>query len=296
MNRTRLAPLAALALSLALASPAIAQMSDADRAARMAEAQRAFQREMASERPMDGINTVWLEEMTWMEIRDAIQSGTTTVIVSTGGIEQNGPYLAMGKHNYILEGACEGIARKLGNAMCAPIIKLVPEGNIDEPSGHMRYPGTISVRQETFEAMLTDVASSLAAHGFTDIVLIGDSGGNQSGMENVADAMNAKWSHARAHYIPEYYQSYTDAFTHLKDELGVEEPMNEGIHDDIVITSQMMTVSTEAVRHSQRLAAGNATINGISIEDAHKARMLGHAVLSFRVDETVRAIHEAMMR
>ncbi len=296
MKRIRIIPLAVVAFPLLFASPAIAQMSDADRAARMAEAQRAFQREMAAERPMDGISTVWLEEMTWMEIRDALRGGTTTVIVSTGGIEQNGPYLAMGKHNYILEGACEGIARSLGNAMCAPIIKLVPEGNIDEPSGHMRYPGTISVRQETFEAMLTDVGMSLAAHGFTDIVFIGDSGGNQTGMRNVADAMNAKGLRARAHYIPEYYQSYTDAFTHLKDEMGVEEPMNEGIHDDIVITAQMMTVSPEAVRHGQRLAAGNATINGISIADAHKTRMLGHAVLAFRVEETVRAIHKAINR
>lgn len=294
MNRPRLAPLFALLAGAVLVAPASAQMTDAERAARMAEAQRAFEREMAAERPMDGINTVWLEEMTWMEIRDAIADGTTTVIVSTGGIEQNGPYLAMGKHNYILEGACEGIARELGNALCAPIVKLVPEGDIEEPSGHMRYPGTISVREETFQAMLTDVAMSLAQHGFTDVVFIGDSGGNQRGMEAVADAMNQRWPDVRAHYIPEYYQSYTDAFDHLRDAMGVEEPMNEGIHDDIVITAQMMTVSPEAVRHRQRLAAGNASINGVSIADAHRARMLGHSILAFRVAETVAAIEAAV--
>ena len=99
-----------------------------------------------------------------MEIRDALQAGTTTAIVSTGGIEQNGPHLALGKHNYMLELACEGIARALGDALCAPVIKLVPEGDIDPPSGHMRYPGTLSLREETFEAVLTDVANSLATH------------------------------------------------------------------------------------------------------------------------------------
>lgn len=284
---------AALALTAALAPAVSAQTTDAERAARQAEAQRAFERELVAERPMAGIGSVWLEELTWMEIRDAIAGGTTTVIVSTGGIEQNGPYLAMGKHNYILQGACEGIARKLGNALCAPIVKLVPEGGIEEPTGHMRYPGTISVREETFQAMLTDVAMSLAAHGFENVVFIGDSGGNQRGMAAVAEAMNARWTDARAHFVPEYYQSYTDAFDYIRDELGVAEPMNEGIHDDIVITTQMMTQSLEAVRYEQRLEAGNASINGISIADLHQARMIGSAILAFRVERTAAAIRRA---
>ena len=290
------APATVLVLIAAMAAPLDAQTTDEQRAARQAEAQRAFERELAAERPIAGASSVWLEELTWMEIRDAIRDGTTTVIISTGGIEQNGPYLAMGKHNYILKGACEGIARKLGNALCAPIVKLVPEGDIEEPSGHMRYPGTISVREETFRAMLTDVAMSLAAHGFKDIVLIGDSGGNQRGMEAVADAMNARWTDARAHFVPEYYQSYTDAFDYIRNELDVSEPTNEGIHDDIVITTQVMVRNPDAVRYAQRLEADKASINGVSIADLHAARMIGSAILQFRVDETVRAIRTAMTR
>lgn len=285
--------LVAFALSAGFA-PSLQAQSAADRAARQAEQQRAFEREMAADRPMAGVNSVWLEDLTWMEIRDALAEGTTTVIISTGGIEQNGPYLAMGKHNTILTGACEGIARKLGNALCAPIVKLVPEGDIEVPSGHMRYPGTISVREETFQAMLTDVAMSLKAHGFTDIVLIGDSGGNQNGMQAVADAMNARWTDARAHFIPEYYQSYTDAFDFIEEELGVTEPMSEGIHDDVVITTQMMTQDLESVRYQQRLEAGNASINGVSIADLHRARMIGNAILQFRVEATVAAIEAAI--
>lgn len=287
-------PILLLALGLLALPPSLHAQSAADRAARQAEQQRAFEREMAAERPMAGVNTVWLEDLTWMEIRDALADGTTTVIVSTGGIEQNGPYLAMGKHNTILTGACEGIARRLGNALCAPIIKLVPEGNIDPPSGHMRYPGTISVREETFQAMLTDVAMSLAAHGFTDIVFIGDSGGNQNGMQAVAEAMNARWTDARAHFIPEYYQSYTDAFGFIEEEFGVKEPMSEGIHDDIVITTQMMTQDLESVRYQQRMEAGNASINGVPVSDLHQARMVGNAILRFRVDRTVDAIEAAI--
>ena len=90
-------------------------------------------------------DSVFIEQLTWMEVRDAMKAGKTTVIIPTGGVEQNGPYLATGKHNYILRATTEAIARKLGNALVAPIVVFVPEGDIDPPSLHMKYPGTISL-------------------------------------------------------------------------------------------------------------------------------------------------------
>ena len=143
--------------------------------------------------PLKTPDTVWLEEMTWMDVRDVMKAGKTTVIIPTGGIEPNGPWLALGKHNYILRVNCDAIARKLGNALCAPIIPLVPEGGIDPKSGHMATVGTISLREETFQAMLADVVHSFKMHGFENIVLIGDSGGNTKGMQAVADKWNAEW-------------------------------------------------------------------------------------------------------
>ena len=83
-------------------------------------------------------------------------------------------------------GVTEAIARKLGGTLVAPIVPFVPEGGIDPPTDHMRYPGTISVTEETFESLLTDICGSLRAHGFRRIVVLGDSGGNQTGMKNVA--------------------------------------------------------------------------------------------------------------
>src|SRR5688572_18530824 len=146
-----------------------------------------------SPRPIEAVDSVFIEDLTWMEVRDAMRAGKDTVIVATGGIEQNGPYLVTGKHNVVLRGTTEAIARKLGNALVAPIVAFVPEGEIDPPSLHMKYPGTISLSEATYEALLTDICSSLRAHGFKRIVLIGDSGGNQSGMKNVAARLNAKW-------------------------------------------------------------------------------------------------------
>ena len=144
--------------------------------------------------PLPPPNTVWIEEMTWMDVRDALKAGKTTAIISTGGMEPNGPWLVHGKHNYVLRTNCDVIARKLGNALCAPIVELVPEGRIEPPSGHMISPGTISLREETFQAMLTDIAHSLKQHGFKNIIFIGDSGGNQNGQKAVADKLTAQWS------------------------------------------------------------------------------------------------------
>ena len=172
-----------------------------------ASAQIELEDELVMERPIPALNTIWIEEMTWIEIRDALAEGKRTAIVPTGGIEQNGPYVAMGKHNYVLEGMCERIARMLGDALCAPIIKLVPEGGINPPTGHMRYSGTLSVRQETFEAMLEDVGRSLHQHGFEWIVFIGDSGGNQTGMQNAANLLNEEWGTEKALFIPEFYDN-----------------------------------------------------------------------------------------
>ena len=138
-------------------------------------------------------DTVYLEELAWIEIRDAIQSGTTTIIIPTAGTEQNGPHMVLGKHKYVINHAADLIARRLGNALVAPAMTYVPEGNIDPPSGHMRYTGTITLPNEYFMKVLEYTARSLRVHGFTDIVFIGDSGGNQEGMREVSEMLNEEW-------------------------------------------------------------------------------------------------------
>ena len=287
-----------VALAVTLAPQAEAQqgrrnLSPEERARRQAEQERALQEELQMERPMAALNSVWIEELTWIEVRDAMRAGKTTVIIPTGGIEQNGPYVAMGKHNYILQSACEGIARELGNALCAPIIKLVPEGNIEEPSGHMRYPGTISLREETFEAMLTDVGASLRAHGFEHIIYIGDSGGNQRGMAAVAQALNQRWGETVAHHVPEFYDN-DGVVAHMENELGIVEGESDGYHDFYWITALQMVTDPATVRYDERVAAGKATINGVSIAPREKTIEVGKKLMQFRVEQTAKAIRAAI--
>src|SRR6188768_726234 len=97
-------------------------------------------------------STVLLDDMTWPEVRDAMRAGTTTIIIPVGGTEQNGPHMALGKHNVRAAALSARIAEKLGNALVAPVVNYVPEGRISPPAGHMRFPGTISVPGDAFAA------------------------------------------------------------------------------------------------------------------------------------------------
>jgi creatinine amidohydrolase len=244
-------------------------------------------------RPIEAHDTVFIEDMTWMEVRDALKAGSTTAIVATGGVEQNGPYLTTGKHNVVLRATTEAIARKMGKALVAPIVAFVPEGGIDPPTSHMKYPGTIGVSEDTFERLLTDICASLQAHGFTRIVLIGDSGGNQKGMKSVATKLDAKWKEkkTRVVFIPEYYD-YGGVKKWL-DQQGIKQK-DEGHHDDFAMTAQMMAVDPTSVRMKQRIAAGKFSINGVELAPAEKTIEWGKKIIEYRAETTVKAIRKAL--
>jgi creatinine amidohydrolase len=245
--------------------------------------------------PIPARPSLFIEEMTWMEVRDAMRAGKTTVIIATGGVEQNGPYLAAGKHNYVLQATTVAIARKLGNALIAPIVAFVPEGEITPPTSHMKYPSTISLRQSTFQALLTDIAESLHEHGFRQLILIGDSGGNQAGMKAVAEALSKKWAGgaAQIRFIPEYYDFYdSGALSKWLETQGIHE-VDEGFHDNVAITAMMMTVDPNTVRMNERRARGKFSINGVPLDPADKMIALGKKVVDYRADFTVAAIKKA---
>jgi creatinine amidohydrolase/Fe(II)-dependent formamide hydrolase-like protein len=243
--------------------------------------------------PLPAPKTVWLEEMTWMDVRDALKAGKTTVLIPTGGLEPNGPWLVTGKHHYVLQANCEAIARKLGNALCAPVIKFVPEGNIEPPSSHMVSPNTVSLREETFRGLLTDVVHSLKMHGFKNIILIGDSGGNQAGQRYVADSLTGIWKgDPVVAHVQEYYD-YAGVARYMEKH-GIADRCRENLHDDPVITLNMFITDPSTVRYDERVRAGKASINGVSIADRKKATELARVIVEFRASTTVDAINKAI--
>ena len=231
--------------------------------------------------------------MAWEEVRDAIKAGKTTVIVATGGTEQNGPHVVTGKHNFIVRATAEATARRLGNALVAPVVSFVPEGKIDPPTGHMEYPGTVSVRDSTFRALLTDICASYKMYGFRNVVLIGDSSGNQKGMKAVAKKLNAAWAkgNARAHYVAEYYDAeWLDDF--LAKAGTVEE--DEGIHDCYAVSAMLAAVDPKLIRAEQRMAAGKFRINGVQLAPVEKTTAMGRKLIDKYAEVTADAIRKAI--
>ncbi len=244
---------------------------------------------------------VFLEQLSWTQIRDAITNGHTTVIVATGGVEQNGPYVATGKHNYLVRAMAEAVARELGQTLIAPIVAFVPEGTIDPPSGHMKYPGTISLRKETYTSLLVDICSSLKQHGFTDIVLIGDSGGNQRGMREAARSLNAKWKGGpvRVHNIPEYYHQDMWSFDYLKtlgihQEPDVKSASRAGVHSDYHYESILAAVDPALIRARERMAKGAFSINGVDLNPLDQTIANGRKLIEYRSRMTADAIRKAV--
>ena len=138
MNARTVLTTTTMVLALAAAASAQAPHGPARRpqrspAERAAAAQAEHEKMMAMPRPIDAVDSVWLEELTWLEVRDAMKAGKTTIIIPTGGMEQNGPYLATGKHNYVNRAGCEAIARKLGNALCGPTSPSFPRATSIRP-------------------------------------------------------------------------------------------------------------------------------------------------------------------
>ena len=240
-------------------------------------------------RPIEALDSVWIEELTMLEVRDAILEGKTSALILTGGIEENGPYLATGKHNYVLQVMGESIARELGDALIAPIVTLEP----GDPE-RVRTAGTVYLSRDTYKAVLRDMAISLKTQGFTHVFLLGDSGGNQAPMKEVAEELAAEWSGGptRVSFIPEYY-NYDDVQKFEKEELGIHEVL-EGLHDDYYISSIMMNADPTTVRMEQRIKAGKFIINGVSLAPAEKTIANGKKIIAFRTEATVAAIRRAM--
>lgn len=240
-------------------------------------------------------DTVFLEELTWTEVRDALKAGKTTIIIPTGGTEQNGPHMVLGKHNFRIRSNAGIIARKLGNALVAPVMAYVPEGEINPPTGHMRYPGTITLPDEYFRKVCEYAARSLKQHGFLDIVFIGDSGPNQPGMKAVTEMLNKEWASTktRVHFIPEYYRG--NGFEEWLAKQG-ESKADIGTHAGIHDTSLMLGVDPKYVRMDKRANNGGFEGSGVVGNPARATVAYGKAGIDMITDFTVKKIRESMKR
>ncbi len=242
-----------------------------------------------------GPDTVFVEELTWTEVGARVRAGVRSVIVATGGTEQNGPHMVLGKHNFIIRETAERIARELGDTLVAPVVAYVPEGGVSPPTGHMRYPGAITLPEEHFKALLEYAARGFALHGFENIIFIGDSGGNQRGMSQVADLLNGEWEAAgepaRVLYVPEYYRG--NGFREWLLEQGLDEEAI-GRHAGVTDTSQLWHVAPDQIRPEARLPGGGFEGSGVSGDPTQASPELGAKGIALKVETTVRRVREML--
>ena len=146
----------------------------------------------AAQAPAEGppANPLWREakvrnylpHMTWPEVADLLMR-TDLVIIPVAAIEEHGPQGPVGTD--FLNGleAAKLVAQKT-DALVAPI--LLP-GNSPY---HMAFPGTISLKAETIQAVYFEAAQSLIHHGFRRFIFLNAHGGNAATTRFIVDRIN----------------------------------------------------------------------------------------------------------
>jgi creatinine amidohydrolase len=239
---------------------------------------------------------VYMENMTWPEIRERIEEGATVAIVPTGGSEQNGPHMVIGKHNAIVRAAAGDIARKLTTALVTPVVPFTPAGRIEPAEGHMQFPGTISLSEQTFAMVLEDVARSLKQHGFKLICFIGDHGGSQQAQLMVADRLNREWqsSGVRVLHVSDYYSD--NGQERWAQSVGIKAP-NVIAHAGLADTSELMSVDAGGVRAGKRgnYSERDYRATGAMGDSSQASVNYGRRFVSLKVEAAVSQIQNVIV-
>lgn len=240
--------------------------------------------------------SVYLEDFTWTETRDAIAAGKTTIVVPIGGTEQNGPGMALGKHNVRVRLLAGKIAQQLGNALVAPVVAYVPEGGTQPTTSHMRFAGTISVPDAVFEQVLEGAARSFKAHGFRNVVLLGDHGGYQKNLHAVEARLNKQWAAAGVRVIAPaaYYEAGQRDFAQVLKQRGYRDD-EIGTHAGMLDASLMLALDPSLVR-PDKLALAPSASEGVYGDPRRANAEMGQIGVALIVSKTVEAVKAAVAR
>lgn len=179
-----------------------------------------------------------LEEMSWREIREALEAGKETVLVMVGAIEQHGPHLPIVTDTMLGYERGVRLAKALGNALVAPVISL---GRSDH---HMGFPGTITLTPETFKAMVLEFCASLGQHGFKNMILIPTHGGNYGAMEEVFPKIEEALPDVKVVLVGR--QDSKEAHSKIQQKLNVD-PLKAGVHSGLGETALMLACRPDLV-------------------------------------------------
>ena len=241
--------------------------------------------------------SVYIEDLTWPEVRQAIASGKTSAIIYTGSTEQNGPHMAIGKHNFIARWVAGAIAIKLGDALVYPTLPFAPTGDAVTRTEHMRFPGSVSLTARTYGEVVHDVALSALDAGFRNVFIMGDHGDGQDVLAAVAKTLDAQWRSRgmRVFYVADLYFKEKQQARAYEASHGL--PTHD-VHAGTDDTSELMALDAQHrwIR-TDKLApsAGAETARtGVDGDPTKASPALGNVFLQFKVDDAVAQIRRML--
>jgi creatinine amidohydrolase len=248
-----------------------------------------------------GVRTpnVEFDMMTWPEVKKAMGEGKTTALVYNGGTEQRGPQNVNGGHSLMARETVHAIAVKLGNAIAAPVLPFSPN------NASADLPGTIGLTPDLFAAINEQVAEQLIKTGFKNIVLMGDHGGGQQQLGEVAKKLGAKYASQgiKVVFCNDVYSTANDDFDKWLQANGYPTSSHAGIPD----TSEMLYLGGDKGWTKKELvkdALGDPVVpqgqkpdpskprvnNGISGDGRRSTPELGKKIFDMKVDYAVKQI------
>ena len=234
--------------------------------------------------PLFGQSSVEIERLTHAEIHDAIhKQGKTTVLIYNGGAEQRGPHAVLGGHTFMANRTAEAMARKLGNALVAPVLPFSPAGS------HLnaKTPGSVDLPAELYVRVNEAVVASMVTNGFKNIIVMGDHGGGQQELATMAKALDARYSPKGVHvyFCGSVYKESRDDFNNwLK-----EHDLPVGSHASIPDTSELMYLGGADYVRQDRIVLGDKD-NGIVGDPRPSSAELGKRVFDMKVEYGVAEI------
>ncbi len=208
---------------------------------------------------------VEFDMMTWPEVKQALADGKTTALIYTGGVEQRGPQVVNGLHNFVVQYVVREIALRLGNAIAMPVLNFTPNNATAD------LPGTIGLTNEILGLVLERIADQTITNGFKNVILMGDHGGGQgAGADNVyaavARKLDDKYSGKGIHiyYCDACYKGAHDAF----DAYLVKQGLPASSHAGLADTSEALYLEGNRnwVRKDKlATAVGDPVVNGKTV-------------------------------
>lgn len=244
-----------------------------------------------------GAQSVYIEDLTWPEVKAAIAAGKTSAIIYAGSTEQNGAHMALGKHNFVAHYTAGEIAKKLGNALVYPTMPFAPTGSSELRTGHMRFAGSISISDEMFLGVIRQVAQSALAAGFKNVFIMGDHGGGQKDLRLAAELLDQDEDKSdpavHVYYVPDLYYKEKQQMKAYLAEHGIPYDAHAGTDD----TSEVMFLDSKKWIRSDKLALStekNEPTTGVIGDPTKATPELGKMFIGFKIDNAVNQIHELL--